>query len=325
MIIRALVCLLMLCVAPAARADELRPGYLDLTEVTPQQWRMTWKGPLRSGLAGRATPVVPEGCSVGTPQRTVDDVALKVIWPMRCSQPLGGKEIKINGLDNTIADALVRVAPLDAAVQTGRLTPQQTSFQVLEKASRWDVASAYFVIGVEHILLGFDHLFFVLALVFLLTGWRSILGAVTAFTVAHSITLVGTTLGFLGLPQKPVESVIALSIVFLAVEIVKSRPGELRFSQRAPWLVAFSFGLLHGFGFAGALKEIGLPEGEVPMALLTFNLGVEAGQVFIVALALGILALIRRFWMPAARPITLAMAYFIGSLASYWFIERTLV
>lgn len=325
MIIRLLLYLLMLCAAPAARADELRPGYLDLTEIAPHQWRMTWKGPLRSGLASRATPVAPDGCTVGVPQRTVDDVALKVIWPLRCSQPLAGKEIKISGLDSTVADALVRVAPLGAAVQTGRLTPQQPSFRVLEKASRWDVARAYFVIGVEHILMGFDHLFFVLALVFLLTGLRSTLGAVTAFTIAHSITLVGTTMGLLGLPQKPVESVIALSIVFLAVEIVKSRPGELRFSQRAPWLVAFSFGLLHGFGFAGALKEIGLPEGEVPMALLTFNLGVEAGQVVIVAIALGTLALIRRFWAPAARPITLAMAYFIGSLASYWFIERTLV
>ena len=323
--VRVVVALILLILAMPARADELRPGYLDLTEVAPQQWRMTWKGPLKSGLASRATPVVPNGCTVGTPQRTVDEVALKVIWPMRCAQPLAGKDIKINGLDRTVADALVRVAPLGAAVQTGRLTPQQASFHVLEKASRWNVAQAYFVIGVEHILLGFDHLFFVLALVFLLTGLRSTLGAVTAFTVAHSITLVGTTLGLLGLPQKPVESVIALSIVFLAVEIVKSKPGELRFSQRAPWLVSFSFGLLHGFGFAGALKEIGLPEGEVPMALLTFNLGVEAGQVMIVALALAVLALIRRVWAPALRPVTLSVTYFIGIVASYWFIERTLV
>jgi len=147
--------------------------------------------------------------------------------------------------------------------------------------------------------------------------------AVTAFTVSHSITLVGTTLGFLGLPQNPVESVIALSIMFLAVEIVKAKPGETRFSQRVPWLVAFLFGLLHGFGFAGALKEIGLPQGEVPMALLTFNVGVEAGQLLIVMATLGVLALVRRIAPLALRPVTLGATYFIGIVASYWFIERT--
>jgi hydrogenase/urease accessory protein HupE len=195
----------------------------------------------------------------------------------------------------------------------------------LKEADRWEVARTYFVIGVEHILFGFDHLFFVLALVLLLQRGWIVAQAVTAFTVSHSNTLVGTTLGFLGLPQRPVESVIALSIMFLAVEIVKSGDGKPRLSQRIPWVVAFLFGLLHGFGFAGALKEIGLPQGEVPMALLTFNLGVEAGQLAIVIAALAVLAVIRRARPTALRPVTLGVTYLIGITASYWFIERTLV
>lgn len=323
--IRLLFALLLALSAGTAHADELRPGYLDLTEVSAKTWRMTWKGPLRSGLARRAEPVLPQGCRASLPDRTVDEVALTSIWMLNCTAPLTGTEIKIRGLEALIADVLVRVAPLGEAVQTARLTPDAPSFTLEKRASRWDVARAYFVIGVEHILFGFDHLFFVLCLVLLLRRGRPILMAVTAFTLAHSITLVGTTLGFFGLPQRPVESVIALSIIFLAVEIVKSEPDHLRLSQRVPGLVAFVFGLLHGFGFAGALKEIGLPEGEVPMALLTFNLGVEAGQVMIVLATMAVLHLIQRYAAPLLRPVMLGVTYFIGIVSSYWFIERTFV
>lgn len=326
MIARALgaLCLFLACLS-GARADELRPGYLELTETSPQVWRMTWKGPLRSGLASRASPSIPQGCTASEPVRQVDDIALKAIWTLRCDKPLAGTDIRLNGLDATVADALVRVAPLGESIQTARLTPDANSFTIAERADRWDVAWTYLVIGVEHIVFGFDHFFFVLCLVLLLRGGMTILKAVTAFTVAHSLTLVGTTLGFMGLPQRPVESVIALSIVFLAVEVAKSRPGDLRLSQRIPWVVAFLFGLLHGFGFAGALKEIGLPDGEVPMALLTFNLGVELGQIAIVVSALALLALLRRISEKAVRPVVLATTYFMGIVASYWFIERTLV
>jgi hypothetical protein len=163
---------------------------------------------------------------------------------------------------------------------------------------------------------------FVVALVLLLNGWMTIVKAVTAFTVAHSITLVGTTLGVFGLPQAPVEAVIALSIMFLAVEVIKKQPGEPRLSERAPWVVAFLFGLLHGFGFAGALKEIGLPEGDVPTALLTFNLGVEAGQLLIVLATLAVTHIIAR-WLPSLhRPVIAATTYAIGSIAAFWFVER---
>lgn len=313
-----------LAIAPA-QADELRPGYLDVTQISAHQWRMTFKGPFKTGLANRALPSIPEGCTAGPPERMADDVAVKSVWTLTCKAPLAGKTIRLIGLDRSVADALLRVAPLGETVQTARLTPDQDHYTIAARASRWDVAKTYLVIGVEHILFGFDHLFFVVALVLLLGRGMTILKAVTAFTVAHSITLVGTTLGFLGLPQRPVESVIALSIMFLAVEIVKSDPSQPRLSQRIPWVVAFLFGLLHGFGFAGALKEIGLPQGEVPMALLTFNLGVEAGQVLIVIATLAALALVARLSARALRPAVLVTTYAIGTIASYWFIERTFI
>ncbi|NJS15376.1 MAG: HupE/UreJ family protein [Sphingopyxis sp.] len=189
---------------------------------------------------------------------------------------------------------------------------------------RWQVAASYFVIGIEHIVFGYDHLLFVLCFVLLLRGVWRIAGAVTAFTIAHSLTLVGTTLGLMGLPSAPVESVIALSILFLAVEVLKKQPHAPRLSERAPWVVAFGFGLLHGFGFAGALGEIGLPEGEVPMALFAFNLGVEAGQIAIVLAGVALLALVRRYAARLEAHVIRWMAYGIGITAGIWFVERLL-
>jgi hydrogenase/urease accessory protein HupE len=209
-------------------------------------------------------------------------------------------------------------------VQAARLTPEAPSVEVLRQPGHAQVAQTYFKLGVEHIVFGFDHLLFVVALVVLINGAWRVAATVTAFTLAHSVTLVATALGLVSVPRAPIESAIALSIVYVALEIVRARPGAPRLSERRPWIVAFLFGLLHGFGFAGALAEIGMPEGEVPMALLSFNLGVEAGQLVIVAAALTVLAAIRRFALPALRPARLATAYAIGSMASFWLIERTL-
>lgn len=317
------LCVALLAAMPA-RADELRPGYLELTETRPLQWRVVWKAPIRGGLAARARPALPADCQWSGETRDVVNAALVVTAEARCGEPLAGREIGLSGLDDTFTDALVRIAALGKPVQAARLTANRTHVAVDRTASRWEVARTYFVLGVEHILFGFDHLLFVLSLVLLLRRGRTIAKAVTAFTVAHSITLIGSTLGFLGLPQRPVESVIALSIMFLAVEIVKAGQGERRLSERWPWIVAFTFGLLHGFGFAGALAEIGLPQGEVPAALLSFNLGVEAGQLLIVGAGLAVLAFVSRVAMQALRPATLASAYAIGTIASFWFIDRTL-
>ena len=322
---RLILVLAAVLLAGSARADELRPGYLELTQLSSSQWRMTWKAPLRTGLVSRASPVPPSNCAADTGTRELTATALLVVRTLTCRGALAGQSVSVSGLGATITDVLLRVAPKDGPVQTARLTPDSAKATIHRQADRWEVARTYFVIGVEHILFGFDHLFFVLALVLLLQRGWVVARAVTAFTVSHSITLIGTTLGFLGLPQRPVESVIALSIMFLAVEIVKAGQGEVRLSQRVPWLVAFLFGLLHGFGFAGALKEIGLPQGEVPMALLTFNLGVEAGQLCVVVAALAVTGTIRRWRPHLLRPVILGATYLIGITASYWFIERTFV
>lgn len=313
--------LLFALVAPA-QADELRPGYLELTQVSASAWRLVWKAPIRGGLATQAAPQLPRDCISSRQSREIVASALVVVSQVRCAKPLTGRVITLTGLDRTFTDTLVRIAPLGKPVQAARLTPDSVAVEVHADPDRLEVARTYFLLGIEHILFGFDHLLFVLSLVLLLRlGW-TIAKAVTAFTIAHSITLIGSTLGFLGLPQAPVETVIALSIMFLAVEIIKTEAGAPRLSERSPWIVAFIFGLLHGFGFAGALSEIGLPQGEVPAALLTFNLGVEAGQLVIVAGGLLALAAIRYMSANLLRPATVSAAYAIGITASYWFIDR---
>lgn len=306
----------------SARADELRPGYLELTQLDPTEWKLVWKAPILGGLASTATPLLPDFCTLRLNPARLAGPAVVATGQASCRQPLAGATVGLRGMEAGSTDALLRVAPLGRPVQTARLVPGASTMTISAAPDRWQVARTYFVIGVDHIIYGFDHLLFVIALVLLLQSGWPVVKAATAFTVAHSITLIGTTMGLFGLPQAPVEASIALSIVFLAVEIVKARPGAPRLSERLPWLVAFLFGLLHGFGFAGALREIGLPETDVPVALLTFNLGVEAGQLVVVALAMLAIAALRRLAPRALRPALLACTYAIGTVASFWFIER---
>ena len=241
---------------------------------------------------------------------------------LHCTKALGGTEVGLSGIEASFTDALLRIQPLGRPAQAERLTQDRPTATVLTVPDRWQLARTYLLLGIEHILTGYDHLLFVVALVLLLMRGWVVVRAATAFTVAHSLTLAGTTLGFIGLAQAPVEALIALSIVFLSVEIVKQDPANPRLSERIPWLVAFLFGLLHGFGFAGALREIGLPDGDVPMALLAFNVGVELGQLVIIAACLGIVALVRRLRTEWLRPATVTVTYVIGSVASFWFIQR---
>lgn len=321
-LVRMLLALLALAVAIPASADELRPGYLELSQQTQSEWKLVWKAPILGGLATRAEPLLPDFCNLKLDTPRLSGPAVVATGKVTCSKPLAGATVGLKGMEPGSTDALLRVAPLGRPVQTERLIPGNSSYTVSTVPDGWQVARTYFVIGVEHILAGFDHLLFVIALLLLLQRGRAVVAAATAFTLAHSITLAGTTLGLFGLPQAPVEASIALSIVFLAVEIVKAKPGEPRLSERVPWVVAFLFGLLHGFGFAGALREIGLPETDVPVALLTFNLGVEAGQLMIIAATMAVLAALARFAPKARRPAIIASTYLIGAVASFWFIER---
>lgn len=313
---------LALFAALPAQADELRPGYLELTQQDAQHWKLVWKAPVLGGLATRTQPAFPKFCSQSEPQARIENAALVAESRLTCSRDLAGSLVGLAGMDGAFTDALLRVAPLGRPVQTTRLTQQNAMVTVATVPNRFEVASSYLVLGIEHILEGYDHLLFVIALVLLIGRLGAVVKAATAFTVAHSLTLIGSTLGLVGLAQAPVEALIALSIVFLAVEIVKRDPGRPSLTEQKPWLVAFLFGLIHGFGFAGALREIGLPESEVPTALLTFNLGVEIGQLMIIATALMLIALVSRLRPQSLRPATVIATYAIGTIASFWLIER---
>lgn len=321
--IRWLFMALAFLAAMPAAADELRPGYLAMTERTPGLWLMVWKAPMQGGVTPATQPVLPDNCrTAAVTRREQVGPAMVTHATIRCAGPISGKSIGLADFGAARTDALVRIQPLGRPLQTLRLTAAAPTAKIPARADRSDLARTYFLIGVEHILFGFDHLLFVVALVLLLRGIARIAAAVTAFTVAHSLTLAGTTLGVIGLPSAPVEAVIALSILFLAVEIVEQQPGAPRLSERLPWLVAFLFGLLHGFGFAGALAEIGLPETDVPLALVMFNLGVEAGQLAIVIGAGLVLTALRR-WAPAATPhVVRVVTYAIGIISGWWFVDR---
>lgn len=322
---RAAMCAFLALLAGPVFADELRPGFVEFTQISAKQWMLVWKSPMKGGFTPSTRPTLPEGCAVtGQPEREIGGGAAVTRSTVFCQSGVSGGFIGLENFDTAQSDVLVRVAPLGRPVQALRLTPAEPRTMIAARPDRWQVARSYFITGVDHIVFGYDHLLFVVALVLLLSGFWTIFKAVTAFTVAHSLTLVGTTVGAVGLPQQPVEIVIALSIMFLAVEILKREPGKPRLSERIPWLVAFGFGLLHGFGFAGALKEIGLPESDVPTALLTFNLGVETGQLVVVGATIGLLAVLRRKFAALQLQVVKIATYGIGIIASFWFIERTL-
>lgn len=329
MILRLLLVLMFAAGLSPARADDLQPGYLEIRELAnstraAHHYDVTWKAPIKPGLATRVTPTFPDDCVATIPERSVDGAALLARWTLNCKAPLAGRAINLNGMENTAADALLRYQSARGITQAARLTPANPQAVIAQRPDRGQVARTYFITGVEHILMGYDHLLFVLCLVLLLNGAWRVAGTVTAFTIAHSLTLVATTLELISVPGPPVEAAIALSIVFLAVEVVKRKPGAPRLSERIPWVVAFLFGLLHGFGFAGALAEIGLPQGEVPMALLTFNLGVEAGQILIVCGAMLVLSLLRRVNALYATRLQSLSAYAIGTIAVMWLLQRVL-
>ena len=318
--------------APRAEAHEVRPAYLEIREVAPDAYQVLWKVPANGEYRLSLHVKMPDACSGAPQQGSFVGGAFVESWHATCPGGLDGRGISIEGLSATRTDVLARVERLDGTTQTSRLTPDRVSFKVVATPSKLDVARTYFALGVEHILLGVDHLLFVLGLLFLVRNGRQLVGTVTAFTVAHSITLAGATLGFVHAPQAPVEAAIALSVMFVAAEILRGEQGRAGIAARAPWLVAFVFGLLHGFGFSGALREVGLPQADIPLALLFFNLGVEAGQLaFIAVVVLALSAVTRLLRKPGHTErgpwhsealIRVPVAYLIGSVAAYWTVQR---
>jgi hydrogenase/urease accessory protein HupE len=320
--------------SPAAQAHEVRPGYLELRQTAPDTYDLLFKLPARGEEFRLALYVgLPEGTQdVAAPRALFTSAAYVERRTIRRDGGLTGHAIAIEGLAASFTDVLVRVQDLAGTTHTDRLTSTRSSFVVKAAPGKGEVAGTYLRLGIEHILFGIDHLLFVLALIILVREWRRVAITVTAFTIAHSITLAAATLGFVNVPGRPVEAAITLSIVLVAVEIVNARGGHPSVTARWPWLVAFAFGLLHGFGFAGALSEVGLPQHAIPLALLFFNLGVEVGQLAFVALVMALawwlprpmarLTLVRADWTRARLDV--AAAYAIGTLAAYWLIERTI-
>ena len=317
-----------------ARSDELRPGYLEIRQTASDTYSLLFKIPaLGDDLRLGIYVALPEGTYDAAARRAAfNNGAYVERRTIRRNGGLAGLTVAIQGLSVTSTDVLARIETLGGAVQTERLTPTRTFFVVQPTPSAGDVAVTYLRLGVEHILLGFDHLLFVLALTILVRGWRRVALTVTAFTVAHSLTLAAATLGFISVPGPPIEAAIALSIVLVAVEIVNARRGTPSLAGRWPWLVAFCFGLLHGFGFAGALAEVGLPHHAIPIALLFFNVGVEFGQLAFVAAVLTVGGIFRRSIARRLKPalaqrtvnrLDVTAAYAIGAIAAFWFIERT--
>ncbi|MDU8944347.1 HupE/UreJ family protein [Ovoidimarina sediminis] len=305
----------------------LEPGYLSIEQAEGGDFRIFWRRPDVGGAPMLLDLELPENCSPrqALPPR-FDGRAWISTFSSECVDGLGGGRITIHGLEATRTDVLVRLSVSSGTTLTERLTPDRVMMVVPTRHDLISVFASYFGLGFEHILEGWDHLLFVFALLLLIRdSWR-LVGAVTAFTVSHSITLAGATLGWLSVPSAPVEATIALSIVFLASELAQATPGRHRLSERFPWLITFSFGLLHGLGFAGALAEIGLPSGEVPLALLAFNLGVEAGQLAFIAVILAVgwlgnaIPRVNRFMLNATTRT--GAAYVIGCAASFWLIER---
>lgn len=316
---------LLLAVSGAAIADEIRPGYLELTTTDGTVYSIKWKVPMKGDMVLSLKPILPDWCTERTPPSSMaTGGAMITHWSVNCSAGIAEGHIRIDGLENTMTDVLVRIVHQDGMTQMARLTPSETSFVVAAETTSLEVIKVYTALGTEHILLGVDHLLFVFALLLIVNGWRRLIGTITAFTLAHSITLFAATLGWVHVPQAPVEAVIALSILFLATEIIHNRQGRPGIAKRFPWLVAFIFGLLHGFGFAGALAEIGLPEQSIPLALLFFNVGVELGQLLFVAVVVSAGWVLRK--LVAEKTLQgseVAASYVIGSLSAYWVIERT--
>jgi hydrogenase/urease accessory protein HupE len=309
---------------PAARAHEARPAYLEIDETMPGRYTLLWRTPV---LAGMRLPVVlrlPEGVrDLRKPVvQQLSDSLVERRWIEAGPQGLAGKRIDFAGLQLTITDAVVRVELLDGRKWMAIARPSQPWVEIEAARGTWAIALDFLRQGFGHILSGPDHLLFVFGLLLIVRTPWILVKTVTAFTVAHSITLAAATLGYVRPPASPIEAAIALSILFLGPEIVRAREGGTSFSIRHPWVVAFAFGLLHGFGFASAMSAAGLPSSDIPLALVSFNVGVELGQLAFVALVLLLERGFRALRWTWPRPVQLLPAYVVGSLGAFWVIQR---
>ncbi|MCG3169820.1 MAG: hypothetical protein CALGDGBN_01349 [Pseudomonadales bacterium] len=313
--------LLFAAIAPAW-AHKLAPSLLSLVELDEDRYAVTWKTPRFSSTPVPIEPVLPQACHDTDERRwAYEGTGVRIDWNVRCNGPLHGRELRVNGLAENQSAALVRIEWNDGAVTQGMLNAAEPVLRVAERMSASAVAANYVKMGVGHILGGIDHLLFVLGLLLLVNGWKRLLWTITAFTVGHSVTLALAALGFLDYPVALVEFAIAFSILVIAIELTREAT-DRHWLRRRPWLAAGGFGLLHGMGFAGALREVGLPPHDIPLALLTFNVGIELGQLLFV----GVVLVAHRAWEHFALPRWLWLrwlpVYLIGCASAYWCFER---
>ncbi len=319
--------LCLVCCMLASRgavADEFRPALLQVTETEQGWYSITWKVPLKNGRALAIVPSLPEHFKqMGPASRRVFQGSSieESTWSVETGSLIGGT-IEIKGLTAIPIDVIVQIDLADGTEHSAILRPASPSYLVPDRATKWTVAGSYWKIGTIHILEGYDHLLFVLALLLIVPNLWLLFKTITAFTIAHSISLALATLGVLNMPGAPTEAVISLSILFLAVEIIRSRQHQMTLTVQYPWLVALAFGLVHGLGFAGALAEVGLPQSDIPIALFMFNVGVETGQILFVCVVLLLIAALRRVPVTWPQGSWRLAPYAIGSIAAFWTVER---
>jgi hypothetical protein len=321
------VLLVLLLAQGAAHAHETRPAYLELKETAREEYSVAWRTPVLAGMRLPITVKLPDGVRTrrDSTVQELPDSLVERRWIDANPRGLAGQRIEFPGLALTITDVLVRIERLDGTHATELIRPTRPWIVVAAPRGPMATAGVFFAQGIEHILLGVDHLLFVLGLLLIVRTPWALVRTITAFTVAHSITLAVATLGVVRVPAGPLNASIALSILFLAPEILKVWRRESSFTIEHPWIVSFGFGLLHGFGFASGLTALGLPPGDIPLALLTFNVGVEVGQLAFVALILLLTKAFAVLEVRWPRPVELLPAYVVGSLGAFWTIQRVVV
>ena len=322
---RVALALVGLLLAGTAAAHETRPGYLEIRETAPDHYDILWKRPVGGEVPVDLVPVFPDACTDPGGARLQQGSGAAILRiALDCEGGLRGQTVGVEGLAGSITDVLLRVVHADGVEETHLLRPTSPT-AVIGGVTGWARITSYLRLGIQHILLGVDHLLFVLGLLLIVGNRRTLVKTITAFTVAHSITLGIATLGYASAPILPLNAVIALSILFLGPEIVRARRGGTSLTIRHPWVVAFAFGLLHGFGFATGLTELGLPRQEIPLALFLFNVGVEIGQLGFVALVLLLERSFRVLEIVWPRPVRAIPAYTVGTLGAFWFLQRTAI
>ena len=313
----------LLLAGGSAGAHETRPGFLELREIGPGAYSYLWKKPSGGEIEIAIAPVLPPGCTLtsGSNQPTaVGAVVLR--GTLRCDGSLRGRTVEIAGLPSTITDVIVRVHHADGRLESHVLKPNTPLVTLGAETGRAQRYASYFLLGFEPILQGVDHLLLVLGLMLIVADRWMLLKAVTAFTVAHSLTLALATFGYVSVPAAPLEASIALSILFLGPEIVRRWRGQTSLTIRHPWIVAFAFGLLHGFGFATGLAEIGLPRPEIPAALLFFNFGVEGGQLLFIAALITLECSFAKLRISISPAVRMLPGYLVGTLGAFWTFQR---